>query len=629
MPKYYCPIPQRLITGLHDNPRAIGWYALIARLYQITKQPVPLSDHDVVRYDPSASRGASIRARERLLAGGWIVKADQPGLKNHYIPTWGRINDAPLLWQMAAPCLGRPRHIHALRLDQRLFDICMGKINLHATRKATNESYLTTPILSLFDIGCYALTLSGFPHETPALIRIGAVRDRQAQPLPSSQHMLALISQRAMDLDESGANGAALTMSGTRKLGVVPILTSASSTAREQPLFFVPPDQIGILIGSMIGSGSVNDPDLTAPQPQETRSVVRLRGSTWNPMNPMENQSPPPPPPQQDNHKGGGRQQKDDQKAIRQRGTIRRTIRPTQPTLSMPDTTAAQLLRTINVKPAQVAELAELPLTSVESAIADGQARVGIRDLAAWVVSLLRAHRDYGWKIVPPAPPPDSPEALRSAFARLAAEQETAQRTSCGDVARILNHTPAPPTGSPLDIRSLWDDVLAAMQVQVSRQEFNTWIRRAVLQSLNAGIATISVPSAFVKTGLEDRYAGPLRELIQLLAGFPVRLRIVIQMIGRDPVSCAGPPVLVATPHATASYEPGLSPPDWISPAHWAGLPAPLRAALHGSAIIDNQVRYASIGQARSVERCYTAVVAALLAEYDATQEVSELDLSK
>src|SRR4051812_23966045 len=67
-PEHYCPIPQRLITGLHDSPRAIGWYALIARLYQIAKQPVPLSDHDVVRYDPSASRGASIRARERLLA---------------------------------------------------------------------------------------------------------------------------------------------------------------------------------------------------------------------------------------------------------------------------------------------------------------------------------------------------------------------------------------------------------------------------------------------------------------------------------------------------------------------------------------------------------------------------------
>src|SRR5690349_9928043 len=110
-PSAYCPIPQRLIADLHDNPLAIGLYGLIARLYLVAQSPVPLSVPDVVRYDPSLSRGAVLRALARLLAGGYIAQAEQRGGKTRYTPAWGRVGGATLRWDMGRPCLGRPRHV--------------------------------------------------------------------------------------------------------------------------------------------------------------------------------------------------------------------------------------------------------------------------------------------------------------------------------------------------------------------------------------------------------------------------------------------------------------------------------------------------------------------------------------
>src|SRR6266545_5173357 len=110
-PAAYSPIPQRLITDLHDNVLAIGLYGFIARLYLIAQAPVPLSVHDVLRYDPTLSRGAVLRALARLRAGGYLIEAAQLGQKTRYTPAWGRIGSVPLPWNMHQPCLGRPRHV--------------------------------------------------------------------------------------------------------------------------------------------------------------------------------------------------------------------------------------------------------------------------------------------------------------------------------------------------------------------------------------------------------------------------------------------------------------------------------------------------------------------------------------
>jgi chromosomal replication initiator protein len=79
-----------------------------------------------------------------------------------------------------------------------------------------------------------------------------------------------------------------------------------------------------------------------------------------------------------------------------------------------------------------------------------------------------------------------------------------------------------------VNLTKIWNSTLGTMQVQTSRHEFNTWLRRASLLGIENGTATIGAPSAFFKEGLENRYIGPLRELISTLAGFPVQVRVVI-----------------------------------------------------------------------------------------------------
>jgi hypothetical protein len=53
------PIPAKLIDDRHTDPIDLGIYLLIARQYLIHKQPVPLSQHDITKFDPPLTAGRS------------------------------------------------------------------------------------------------------------------------------------------------------------------------------------------------------------------------------------------------------------------------------------------------------------------------------------------------------------------------------------------------------------------------------------------------------------------------------------------------------------------------------------------------------------------------------------------
>jgi hypothetical protein len=629
-PSAYSPIPQRLITDLHDNPLAIGLYGFVARLYLIAQTPIPLSVPDVLRYDPTLSRGAVLRALARLIAGGYLIEAAQPGLKTRYTPAWGRIGGIALAWNMEQPCLGRPRHVARLRLDRRLFDICMGKLTPHATRAAPITRYVTMPVLSLTDVGCYALTLAGLPRATQALLRLGAVQNEAAYPLPSDERLLALISQRALDLGERANLDIGLTISGTRKLGVAPFLAPDGGTTRTQPLFFVPPDMIGTLIrpmiGSMIGSDAPQTVAATAAVWDEVRADDRDHAITWESRETRDTAISPPSPPYDEAKGGGGAE------PIMQRASTRRRLHLSPP---LPDTEVAAILQAINIKPAQIVELAQIPLTTVEAAIADGRARPGIRDLAGWVVSLLRAHRDYGWKITPPAPAPDSPEALSIAFARYAAEQQAAKCEEPDDVevddtemmrvSECAEDDDRRPVSCvlprPLLVR-LWNDVQAEMRMRITRQEFTTWIRPAALQSVEHEVATISAPSIRIKNGLEQRYTPLLCELLTEYIGAPIQLRVIVhdeRLLVKEQLAATAIDAATTEALAPAMDSKMLAPPasnhrpDWISVEQWTALPTMLRAALIGSTLAEGKVLAISPHLTMLIEMRYAPEVAALL----------------
>jgi chromosomal replication initiator protein len=79
-----------------------------------------------------------------------------------------------------------------------------------------------------------------------------------------------------------------------------------------------------------------------------------------------------------------------------------------------------------------------------------------------------------------------------------------------------------------VNLAKIWNATLGSLQVQTSRQEFNTWLRRASLLSIESGVATIGTPSTFYKEGLESRYSTALRDMLSSLVGFPVAVRVVI-----------------------------------------------------------------------------------------------------
>ncbi|HMO57832.1 MAG TPA: chromosomal replication initiator protein DnaA [Roseiflexaceae bacterium] len=79
-----------------------------------------------------------------------------------------------------------------------------------------------------------------------------------------------------------------------------------------------------------------------------------------------------------------------------------------------------------------------------------------------------------------------------------------------------------------MNIAKIWNTTLGTLQVQTSRQEFNTWLRRASLLSIDNRVATIGVPNTFYKEGLENRYIGPIREQISAQVGQQIQVRVVI-----------------------------------------------------------------------------------------------------
>lgn len=286
----------------------------------------------------------------------------------------------------------------------------------------------------------------------------------------------------------------------------------------------------------------------------------------------------------------------------------------------IPDTETTRLLRTINVLPEQILELAELPIEVVKTAIADGRAREGVRDLAGWVVKLLRTHRDYGWKINPPVPHPESPDALRTAFARYAAQQETEPCVKLPDDTPSFR--PFPPTilNQPDMLTQLWNEVQAAMQLQTTRSEFNTWIRPTVLHTVVQGEATIMVPNVLAKERIENRFIAALRDLLVLHVGEPIRVRVLLNGVEQIEEIFSSPTAL-QSPDLAPTAAPTMSTvdlegrPDWISLDRWQGLPAMMRAALRGSTLTDGEVQAKTTYMSDLLRLRHSHALAELIAE--------------
>lgn len=616
-PARYVRVPQRLIGAAAYHPLQIGVYSLVARLFLVARETVPLSAADITRYDPSLSRGAAQRALSGLVSGGWLIATERAGQKTSYVPAWGRVNGAPLPWRLGAQCLDRPRHVRAVCLDLRLLDLFLGKLAPHPKRATVITRYVTAPLLALADVGSYALLLAGLPGATARLIAWGLVRNEQPLALPEDQVILAQASQRTL-FDH---NDATLTARGLQKAGLV---EARRSTDTAQPLFFVAPELIATLPAqapaSVIGQDRGAEARFGALQKRQTGAAQAGAGITWESMGATRSQTESPPTPQPGMAGGGklsaekiaaggcGARQKKEAKGLE-------AVESAPP---IPNTEAARALTAINVLPDQVIELADTPISVVDDAIRDGKARPYVRDLAGWVVTLIRARRDHGWTITPLTPSAESPEALRAAFARYAAEQEVQCQEDTDDCPAPLLPVPAPRDPSSARIQ-VWNDVVATLKLQLSRQEFNTWIRPTMLHSIERGTATIVAPNLRVKEAIEGRYRARLRDLLSMHVGEAVAVRVILDgaQDTRSAVSPVDTQIGAVTQVKDVLRAPERDPsnrPDWISAERWGALPAMLRAALIGSSVEDGQIRAVSPDMERLLQLRYAEAVAALLA---------------
>ncbi len=384
-PARYVRVPQRLLITAVYHPLQVGVYSLVARLFLVVQAPIPLSAADLTRYDPSLSRGAAQRALNRLVDDGWLIADARVGQKSTYIPTWGWVNGTPLPWKIGAPCFDRPRHVRAVCLDLRLFDLFFGKLTPHPKRAAVITSYFTAPLLTVNDVGSYALLLGGLPGATPSLVDWGIARDEQPLPLPDDEIIMSQVSQQRLYKDDA----VTLTVRGLQKLGLV-VPPKPADSAR--PLFFVPPEVIDNwpmrMPTNVIDRKDDDEVGFAAFQSQKATGLPPSSGITWESMGTSRNQEESPPNPPAQPHWGGGGDHQASKKI---------DYGATQP-----ETESAWLLRSINAFPSSIEELADMPVELIGGAIAYAQSEPGIESIPGWVVEALRKHRDEGWPI--PAP---------------------------------------------------------------------------------------------------------------------------------------------------------------------------------------------------------------------------------
>ena len=385
--EYYVPLPRRLAEDLRDSPVAIGAYCLIARLYRIFRAPVPLSPGDLRSLDPSLSYGAATRALRRLTDSPYVVVGRVRGRKNSYVPTWGTVSGAVLPWDLGAPCLGRPRHVAELRLDQRLFDTCLGRVRPHAEHPAIVERYVAQPLLGLEEVGAYGAALAGIAPTAGRLVELGLLDGSgRPQPLPDDPTLLAIASQRAIGCENGGG---ALTAAGWARTPFHAEAPAAHSAG--QALFFVPEAQIGEGIGAMIAhpiSLGLSDKlpceaSGSAPEPLDARAA----GSHGM----IEKQEVDRSTNRQTLQVGGGITEfRNPPRESSQPSTTHDPALAPAQTPVVEEPAGAQLLRGIGVRRSVSERLAVHPQEQIAQVIAQARARGDVHDLAGWVVSALR-----------------------------------------------------------------------------------------------------------------------------------------------------------------------------------------------------------------------------------------------
>ncbi len=84
------------------------------------------------------------------------------------------------------------------------------------------------------------------------------------------------------------------------------------------------------------------------------------------------------------------------------------------------------------------------------------------------------------------------------------------------------------PVSKTYDPEWVWEAARAQLQVQMSRRDFNTWLRDAVLVAHEDGAFIIGVPNAFAKEWLRNRLHREIKRALEAAAGQSVEVSYVV-----------------------------------------------------------------------------------------------------
>lgn len=111
------------------------------------------------------------------------------------------------------------------------------------------------------------------------------------------------------------------------------------------------------------------------------------------------------------------------------------------------------------------------------------------------------------------------------------------------------------------DAHALWNAALGSLQVEVTRHNYDTWLKSSVGLTLSDSKLTVGVPSAFVAEQLEKRLTTKILATLEQLTGGPLEVQYTVQQVHPN-----GEVALPLGSHAApASSRPAVTPAERTS----------------------------------------------------------------
>lgn len=603
----YMITPCDLAERFRRNPHIIGIYELVARRYGIDRVAVPLAPSDIVLFDPTLTIEQARRGLTELVTAGYLV-AERCGRKMAYRPAWGKINKQTRPWRLDQPQLGRPNHIHCFKVDARLLDIYIGRLRPDPMFPALVRRYISIPLLTLADVGHYALIKAGLPAHNDRLTQLNLVGGGRAQLPPSPRQIVAA----AMDV------GHTLLPAGERLLGLATPeydLDLGADIERD----------LGPEDGPDVGQfRNTKYQENIAPQSRKVRQAPIETAVSWMSMQNMESHGDPPPTPPKG--AGGG-------------GRLRFVEK------ELPDTPMVRELKARHANPKTIQTLALCPVEWLYAALAYTETCNNLADPFAVALSIvLDKAADPSYVIPPPRPRPGfiDYEAFRRTLDATYTDvpvledmppAEDAEATGCKsfDVPALGSCTPGPdPDRADLDHGRIDSTALQCSDVEIASEVLSEAAEKKPLHQQPTGRDLSAALTSELRSLIPHRYHAALVGLrvhlvsdqVSIVCPSAAQRETLSSHSLCDALSAAlvtlglpTQPKLVFTP-ASPSVAPvediQASRPSWIAPEQWAVLPSMLRSLLCGSSLENGQLVALSVFAQRKIENCFAAELAML-----------------